>query len=71
MFELWLRGSEGLLSFTIMMQKTHLTPHSSSSMLRQGAPTPLHAPTPTTLQQESIGLLLMRHTHMHLLYVCL
>lgn len=50
---------------------THLKPHSSSSMLRQGAPPFLHASTPTSLQQESIGLLLMRHTHTHAVVVCL
>ncbi|XP_026208783.1 tetraspanin-5a isoform X1 [Anabas testudineus] len=34
-------------------------------------PPSLHASTPTSLQQESIGLLLMRNTHAHMLYVCL
>lgn len=34
-------------------------------MLHQGAPPSLHAPTPTILQQESVGLLLVRHSHTH------
>lgn len=42
--------------------KAHLMHHSSSSMLHQGAPPSLHAPTSTSLQQEIIGLLLMKGT---------
>lgn len=55
----------GWTSFTIPTPGTHLTHHSSSSMLCQGAPLSLHAPSPTTLQRESISLLLMRHTYAH------
>ena len=60
----------GLLSFTITMPKN--SPHHlilPPPCFVRVPPPPLHAPTPTTVQQESIGLLLMRHTHM--LHVCL
>uniref|UniRef100_A0AAX7SRB1 Tetraspanin n=1 Tax=Astatotilapia calliptera TaxID=8154 RepID=A0AAX7SRB1_ASTCA len=36
---------------------------------KPGAPPSLHAPTPTVLQQESVGLLLVRHSHTP--HVCL
>lgn len=63
-------SENSLLSLTTTNSRTHLTPHSSSSMLRQGAPPSVHASTPTSLQQESIGLLLMRNTHARTHAVC-